>query len=75
MLLKGGVPVIITIDRFEGDLAVIEYGGRTFTLPAILLPKEAREGDVLQVSIEVDLAATEDRRRRIAEKEDRLFRK
>ena len=63
------------IDRFEGDLAVIEFEGKTFTLPRALLPKEAKEGDVLKMTIEVDHSATADRRRRIAEKEDKLFRK
>lgn len=63
------------IDRFEGDLAVIEFEDKTFTLPRALLPKEAKEGDVLKMTIEVDHSATADRRRRIAEKEDKLFRK
>ena len=63
------------IDRFEGDLAVVEYEGKTYSLPRELLPKESKEGDVLRVSVEIDHAATADRRRRIAEKEDRLFRK
>lgn len=35
------------VDRFEGDLAVVEGLG---TLPAALLPAGAREGDVLIVS-------------------------
>ena len=65
----------IIVDRFEGSFAVVEYGGTTFNLPRALLPKETKEGDVLRITIEVDHAATADRRRRIAEKEDRLFRK
>lgn len=65
----------IIVDRFEDDLAVIEYEDKTFSLPRALLPKEAKEGDVLRLNIEIDHTATADRRRRIAEKEDRLFRK
>ena len=72
---KGASRVIIIVDRFEGDLAVVEYEGGIFTLPRALLPGEAKEGDVLRITIEVDHSATADRRRRIAEKEDRLFRK
>ena len=62
-------------DRFEGDLAVIEFEGKTFTLPRALLPKEAKEGDVLKMTIKVDHAATADRRRKVRSLEDRLFRK
>lgn len=65
----------IIIDRFEGDFAVIEYEGRTFALPRLLLPEEAKEGDVLRFAVEIDHSATADRRRRVTEKEDNLFRK
>ena len=65
----------IIIDRFEGDLAIIEYEGKTFNLPRALLPKETKEGDILRLSIEIDHAATADRRRKVKSLEDRLFRK
>jgi hypothetical protein len=40
-----------TIDRFEGDWAVLEdAGGRTFNIPREWLPPDAREGDVLNAS-------------------------
>ena len=61
------------IDRFEGEWAVIEWDGKVFNLPRSLLPGEAREGDVLRLAAEVDLRATSDRRKRIRELEDRLF--
>lgn len=36
------------IDRFEGDIAVIELEGReTFNIPRHQLPVEAHEGDVV----------------------------
>jgi len=46
------------IDRFEGDWAVIECERQTFNLPRKLLPPEALEGDVLDISIRVDVKAT-----------------
>jgi hypothetical protein len=50
------------IDRFEGDWAVIEFNNSTFNFPKWLLPKTAKEGDVLNVSITVDKEATRKRR-------------
>ena len=46
------------IDRFEGNWAVIEYERQTFNLPRKLLPPEALEGDVVAISISVDVKAT-----------------
>ncbi|MGE5579239.1 MAG: DUF3006 domain-containing protein [Bacillota bacterium] len=65
----------LIIDRFEGNLAVIEYEGKTFTLPRALLPRDAKEGDVLNFTVEVDHDTTEARRTRVKSLEDRLFRK
>ncbi len=40
------------VDRFEGDLAVIEREGEaTFNLPRDLLPAGTKEGDVLRVAL------------------------
>lgn len=64
----------VTIDRFEFDWAVLEWNGKTFNFPRALLPKAAREGDVLKISCEIDQEATEARRRCIRELEDELFR-
>ncbi|GAW92476.1 DUF3006 domain-containing protein [Calderihabitans maritimus] len=64
---------MLKIDRFEGDMAVIEYNGKTFDLPRSLLPKEAKEGDVLKLSIEVDKEETEKRRKKIEKLMDDLF--
>jgi len=63
------------IDRFEGDWAVIEYGRATFNFPRALLPKEAREGDVLRFHVQVDVDTTRRRRQRIRALEDELFRR
>ncbi|GAW92763.1 DUF3006 domain-containing protein [Calderihabitans maritimus] len=64
---------MLVIDRFEGDMAVIEYNGKTFDLPRSLLPEEAKEGDVLKMSIEIDKEETEKRRKKIEKLMDELF--
>jgi len=64
---------VLVIDRFEGEMAVIEYNGRTFNLPRSLLPAEAKEGDVLRVSITVDKEQTAERKKKIECLMDELF--
>jgi flagellar basal body L-ring protein FlgH len=49
------------IDRIEEDWAVIEYGKKTFNIPRSLLPKGAKEGDVITVLVTVDESATKRR--------------
>lgn len=51
------------IDRFEENWAVIEYGSQMYNLPKSLLPKGAKEGDVLNLSITIDKEATRKRRK------------
>ena len=68
----------LIIDRFEGDLAVVEVVGaaHTLDLPRWLLPANAREGDVIRaverspgtVTILIDDAATALRLKRAAER-------
>ena len=42
-----------TIDRLEGDLAVLEVEeGKTVTVPKTALPEGAQEGDVLRITID-----------------------
>ena len=49
-----------SIDRFEGDVAVLDVGGREQTVPRAKLPREAREGDVIDLAtMRIDAAATE----------------
>lgn len=59
------------IDRFEGDLAIIEKENREFVnIPRQDLPSEAKEGDVIiQVGTEfqIDESETAKRRKRIEE--------
>ncbi|MEW6082177.1 MAG: DUF3006 domain-containing protein [Bacillota bacterium] len=65
---------MLTVDRFEGEWAVVEYQGTTFNLPKTLLPSGAKEGDVLHISIAVDIDTTNKRKSRIKSLEDDLFR-
>ena len=43
-----------TIDQIEEDTAAIEYDEQLHTIPRALLPRDAREGDVLLVTIARD---------------------
>lgn len=57
----------ITIDRFEGNVAVVQKeDGAEYRMERALLPPQAKEGDV--VRIETDGAATQTRRERIEKK-------
>lgn len=59
----------LTLDRIEGDRAVLELGGETVNIPAALLPDGAREGARLLLTL--DPAGTADA---LAEAEARLAR-
>jgi hypothetical protein len=62
----------VTIDRFEGDFAVVEKEDKTFfNLPLPLVPDGAKEGSVL--SILRDESEEEARRERIEKKARRLW--
>ena len=62
----------LTIDRIEGEWVVCEYEeGKTINLPAALLPADAREGDVLRLT--VDRETTDERKARAEELRNRLF--
>jgi len=53
----------VTIDRFEGEYAVVELPDRTIVnMPKVLVPG-AREGDI--ISITVDAGETSKRRENI----------
>lgn len=47
------------LDRIEGDVAVLLLDQREVKLPRALLPAGAKEGEVLQLSLTRDPAATE----------------
>lgn len=57
----------VILDRFEGQMAVLEWGESTVDIPRAELPPGAREGSVLTVRLELDEGATAERRRRAEE--------
>lgn len=61
------------IDRFEGQLAVLEYEGKMYHLPRTLLPDEAKEGDVIVLEARVDKEATQRQHDKISKLIDELF--
>lgn len=67
---------IMIIDRFEGDIAVIETDGGMIEVNVSELPDNAREGDVLALEngrYTVDCEASEERRRKASDRLQRLF--
>ncbi|KGN03195.1 pyruvate kinase [Clostridium novyi A str. 4570] len=66
-----------TIDRFEEEFAVVEFDDRkVVNILKDKLPKEAKEGDVLnfhQEMITIDYKETEKRRKEIEELTKDLF--
>ncbi|PEW07817.1 DUF3006 domain-containing protein [Bacillus cereus] len=64
------------IDRFEGDVAVIEFNNITIEVPRSKLPPIVKEGDVLIIEDDkytIDKKETEKRRREIQNLMDKLF--
>lgn len=57
---------MIIIDRFEGEFAVLEINGeRNLEIEKSLLPETAKEGDVLELTINTEKTA--ERRREVLE--------
>ncbi|WP_165073404.1 DUF3006 domain-containing protein [Paludisphaera rhizosphaerae] len=53
------MPVQLSVDRFEGDLAVLATeDGASIDVPRAWLPEGAKPGDVLTLSLQRDDAAT-----------------
>lgn len=71
--VSGGFDVLIIVDRFEGEWALLEYSGSVFRFPRALLPADLREGDALVSVFTVDEDATANRRETIRKLEDELF--
>lgn len=61
-----------TIDRFEGKFAVVELeNGKFADVPCEAIPAEAKEGDIIVVS--VDKSGTEKRRKEVRKLENDIF--
>lgn len=50
-----------TIDRFEGDFAVLHYGDGQMNWPKSMLPDKCKEGDVIVLVAKRDKDARKDR--------------
>lgn len=55
------------IDRFEGSYAIVLFGDREIEvdIPSDLLPKGAKEGDILKVNFDIDQSTTDAQREKI----------
>ena len=66
------------IDRVEGEFAVLLLGDKgefRLNFPLSLLPAGCKEGDVLSISIERNVAATEQTKERVSNLMDKLKKK
>jgi hypothetical protein len=64
----------IIIDRFEGDHAVCELSEREMVnINKCLIPENAKEGDVLNINITIDISETNKRKSDIKKLEDELW--
>jgi hypothetical protein len=65
-----------TVDRFEDDLAVLVVDGAERILPRDQLPADAREGDVVDLSLgQVDAQATETLREQVRQAREQAMKK
>ena len=64
---------MLIIDRFEGDFVVIETSNGFINIPKDDIPLNAREGDILDLSVNKN--NTEARKKRINSMMDDLFKK
>jgi len=70
LITKGG-KIMLIIDRFEDDIAIIESSEGKCELPKSELPPESEEGDVLKIT--VDKSKTSSRKEAIKELSKKLF--
>ncbi len=60
------------IDRFEGDIAIIEISENKFVdMPRVLIPNDANEGDIINICVDKD--ATQERLSNIKKLEESLW--
>ena len=59
----------VTLDRIEEDIAVLLVRDEEkikINIPLFLLPAESREGDILDITIDIDTQETEDAKERVS---------
>lgn len=57
----------VTLDRMEEDIAVLLVRDEEkikINIPLFLLPAESREGDILDITIDIDAQETEDAKKK-----------
>ncbi len=64
---------MILIDRFENNIAVMEYQGKTYLIPKAWLPSSAKEGDIIIIKTAVDEEESARRRQETERKTAELF--
>ncbi len=71
------MPIRASIDRFEGEVAVLLVGeeGTPVNVPRSDLPRDAEQGDVLRLEAVIEREETEERRESIRERIERLKRR
>ena len=63
-----------TIDRIEGDQAVLlDENDESFDLPAKLLPKEVKDGEIIVITIATEKAETKRREKTAKEILNEIF--
>ena len=63
----------LIIDRFEGDFAVVELpSGQMLDCPKALLPANAKEGSILNITVDED--STNEKLQKVTERMNKLFR-
>lgn len=67
---------MLVIDRFEGDIAIVEDDESIINIPRNKLPFDAKEGDILVLSdgkYLVDDVATENKKKELENRFSKLF--
>ena len=63
--------IMLIIDRFEGNYAVVEINSEMISIPKSVLPSNAKEGDVLKIII--DDNETDKRKKHIENLMNKVF--
>ncbi|MGE5457619.1 MAG: DUF3006 domain-containing protein [Methanococcaceae archaeon] len=68
----------VTLDRIEEGTAVLLIRDKEtikINIPLFLLPSESREGDILDITIDIDAQETEDAKERVSNLLEKLKKK
>ena len=65
----------VTVDRIEGEMAVLRFKEQELTVHSRFLPENVREGDILTVSFVIDKKAGKKRKSEVAGLLEKIFKK